>query len=223
MTNTTMNISDLRSAVDRNNIGLEMYQLVTELYPICRSITGNGVRETLRIIEKHIPLKIHNVPTGTPVFDWTVPREWNIYDAYVKNSRGERVIDFQSSNLHVLNYSVPIRKRMSSEELKAHLATLPNYPDWIPYRTSYYQENWGFCLSHRQYLELPEDEYEVCIDASLKDGHLTYGELLLPGKTKDEILLSCHVCHPSLADDNLSGVVLGCFLARHLEDLPRRF
>jgi len=223
MTNTTMNISDLRSAVDRNNIGLEMYQLVTELYPICRSITGNGVRETLRIIEKHIPLKIHNVPTGTPVFDWTVPREWNITDAYVKNSRGERVIDFQTSNLQVVNYSVPVKRRMSLAELRPRLFTLPDHPDWIPYRTSYYHETWGFCLSHNQLMELKDEEYEVCINSSLEPGFLTYGEYVLTGESLDEVLISCHICHPSLANDNLSGVALALFLAKYLNGAKRRY
>jgi len=208
---------------DLESLGQSMHALIAELYPICRSITGDGVRETLRRLQRFISLTVHEVPSGTQVFDWTVPREWNIRDAYVKNSRGERVIDFQKSNLHVLNYSVPIHKRMPLQELKAHLVTLPDHPDWIPYRTSYYKENWGFCLSHKQLLELSEDEYEVVIDSSLKDGHLTYGELLLPGETSDEILISCHVCHPSLANDNLSGLAVACILARHLSNLPRRF
>jgi aminopeptidase-like protein len=208
---------------DLEGLGHELHALIGELYPICRSITGDGVRETLQRLQCLIPLAIHEVPTGTPVFDWTVPREWNIRDAYVKNSRGERVIDFQKSNLHVVNYSVPIQKKMSLEDLKPHLFTLPDHPDWIPYRTSYYKEIWGFCLSHRQFLELPEDEYEVSIDASLKDGHLTYGELVLSGRTTDEILISCHVCHPSLANDNLSGLAVACYLASHLSQLPRRF
>jgi aminopeptidase-like protein len=208
---------------DLEVLGHELHALIGELYPICRSITGDGLRETLQRLQRFVPLTIHEVPTGTPVFDWTVPREWNIRDAYVKSSRGERVIDFKKSNLHVLNYSVPIHKKMSLEELKPHLFTLPDHPDWIPYRTSYYKENWGFCLSHRQFLELPEDEYEVSIEASLKDGHLTYGELVLLGHTTDEILVSCHVCHPSLANDNLSGAAVACFLASHLSQLPRRF
>src|SRR5713226_2699589 len=160
-----------------------MYQLITKLYPICRSITGDGFRKSLRIIKQNIPLDVHEVPTGTQVFDWTVPREWNIRDAYIKNSRGKRVVDFQKSNLHVVNYSVPIKKKISLVELKEHLFTLPERPDWIPYRTSYYRENWGFCLSHRQSLELTDDEYEVCIDSSLESGHLTYGEYYLPGRS----------------------------------------
>ena len=221
--NVAMNISDLRPYLNDNDVGLEMHQLVTELYPICRSITGNGVRETLRIIEKHIPLKVHNVPTGTQVFDWTVPKEWNIRDAYVKNLRGERVIDFRKSNLHVVNYSNPVRERMSLAELRPHLFTLPDHSDWIPYRTTYYNESWGFCLSHNQLAQLQDAEYEVCVDSSLEPGFLTYGEYVLPGQSADEVLISCHVCHPSLANDNLSGIVLAAFLAKHLSRVKRRY
>jgi aminopeptidase-like protein len=223
MTVTAIETSDFNSAVDQNDVGLEMYGLITKLYPICRSITGNGVRETLRIIEQHIPLKIHNVPTGTQVFDWTVPREWNISDAYVKNSRGDRVIDFRRSNLHVVNYSVPVKKRMSLADLRPHLFTLPDHPDWIPYRTSYYNEDWGFCLSHNQLMKLRDEEYEVCIDSSLEAGFLTYGEYFFVGETSDEVLVSCHVCHPSLANDNLSGIALALFLAKHLSSVKRRY
>jgi aminopeptidase-like protein len=211
------------ATADRSDIGLQMYQLITELFPICRSITGNGVRETLRILGKHIPLEIHNVPTGTEVFDWTVPKEWNINDAYIKNARGERVIDFQSSNLHVLNYSVPVKKRMSLGGLRSHLFTLPDHPDWIPYRTSYYSENWGFCLTHNQLMLLRNEEYEVCIDSSLEPGFLTYGECVVPGEIADEVLISCHICHPSLANDNLSGVVLALFLAQQLIQSRNRY
>jgi aminopeptidase-like protein len=206
-----------------SDIAEEMYRFVSRLYPICRSITGNGVRETLQIVQEHIPLTIQEVPSGTPVFDWTVPKEWNIRDAYIKNARGERVVDFQKSNLHVVSYSVPIRKKMSLEELKTHLFTLPEHPDWIPYRTSYYKESWGFCLSHKQFMELQDEEYEVCIDVSLEDGHLTYGESYLPGEISDEVLISCHVCHPSLCNDNLSGIALVTFLARYVCSLRRRY
>jgi aminopeptidase-like protein len=223
MTDPAINISDLGCPVDQPDIGLEMYRLITELYPICRSITGNGVRETLRIIGTYIPVEVHNVPTGTQVFDWTVPREWNITDAYVKNLRGDRVIDFRKSNLHVLNYSVPIKRSMSLAELRPHLFTLPDHPDWIPYRTSYYNENWGFCLSHKQLMELKDEEYDVCIDSSLEPGFLTYGDYFLPGESSDEVLVSCHVCHPSLANDNLSGVTLALFLAKHLSGIKRRY
>ena len=155
-----------KAGIEPAEVGAPMYGLIRELYPICRSITGNGVRETLRQVGEHIPLKVHEVPTGTQVFDWTVPKEWNIKDAYVKNSDGHKVIDFKQSNLHVLNYSTPIRKRMSLAELREHLFTLPDHPDWIPYKTSYYQERWGFCLSHNQLNGLREGSYEVVIDAS---------------------------------------------------------
>jgi aminopeptidase-like protein len=217
---------DNTTALDRVHLevlGHELHALVAELYPICRSITGNGLRETLRRLHRFVPLTMHEVATGTPVFDWTVPPEWNIQDAFVKNSRGERVIDFQKSNLHVVNYSVPVHQKMSLVELRPHLFSLPDHPDWIPYRTSYYKRSWGFCLSHRELLELPEDEYEVSIEAILKDGHLTYAEAYLPGDTTDEILVSSHACHPSLANDNLSGVAIACFLARHLSRLPHRY
>lgn len=215
--------SDSTSTLDQPDIGVEMYRLITELFPICRSITGDGVRETLRIIKSHIPLEIHNVPSGTKVFDWIVPREWNIRDAYVKDLRGQRVIDFRKSNLHVVNYSVPIKSHMSFAELRPHLFSIPDHPDWIPYRTSYYNENWGFCLSHHQLKELSDEEYEVCIDSSLEPGFLTYGEYFLAGKLSDEVLISCHVCHPSLANDNLSGIALALFLAKHLSAMRHRY
>jgi aminopeptidase-like protein len=207
----------------KSGIGKEMHRLIAELFPICRSITGDGVRETLRIVGGHVPLEIHEVPTGTQVFDWTIPKEWNINDAYIKNSRGDRIVDFRRSNLHVMSYSVPVRGRMSLEELKKHIYTLPEHPDWIPYRTSYYRERWGFCLSENQLTEMTDGEYEVCVDSTLEPGHLTYGESVIDGETKEEILLSCHVCHPSLCNDNLSGVALLAFLAKHLQPLSLRY
>ncbi len=203
-------------------VGQEMHRLISELYPICRSITGNGVRDTLRIIARYIPLVIHEVPTGTAVFDWTVPKEWNIKNAYVQNTQGERVIDFQKSNLHVVSYSTPVHRRISLNELKQHLFTLPEHPDWIPYRTSYYTEMWGFCLTHNQLAMLQEGEYEVCIDSTLEDGSLTYGELCVEGQTADEVLVSAHACHPSLCNDNLSGVAVATFLAKSLVQRPHR-
>lgn len=218
-----MNITNLNKTADMSKVGKEMYQLMSELYPICRSITGNGVRETLNILQEHIPLKIFNVPSGKEVFDWTVPKEWNIKDAYIKNSDGEKVVDFKKSNLHVLNYSIPVKKKISLRELKKHLFTLPDHPDWIPYRTSYYTENWGFCLAHKHYLELPDDEYEVVIESTLEDGFLTYGEFFIKGEKPDEILLSCHICHPSLCNDNLSGIALTTFLAKKLDNIPLRY
>ena len=214
-----MNITDLKREINLNDLSQEMYQFIAELYPICRSITGNGFRETMHLIENNIPLTIHEVPTGTQVFDWTVPKEWNIKDAYVKNSQGERVIDFNKSNLHVVNYSVPVNQKIPFKDLKEHLFTLPDYPEWIPYRTSYYKESWGFCLSHKQFLELKDEEYEVCIDSSLEEGYLTYGEYYLRGEKPDEVLISCHACHPSLCNDNLSGIALVTFLAKYLSQI----
>jgi aminopeptidase-like protein len=205
------------------SIGFTMHQFISELYPICRSITGDGLRATLKVIRKQIPLEIHEVPTGTQVFDWTVPKEWNIRDAYVKNSAGERVIDFRKSNLHVVNYSVPVRARMSLAELRPYLHSLPEHPEWIPYRTSYYKETWGFCLSYHQLISLQNDSYEVCVDSSLEAGHLSYGECYLRGRRDDEVLISCHACHPSLCNDNLSGIAVGVFLARALMAEPRDY
>jgi aminopeptidase-like protein len=213
----------MEAAPDAPDIGQDMYQLIAELYPICRSITGDGVRQSLGLIQKHIPLEIHEVPTGTQVFDWTVPKEWNIRDAYIKSPAGEKIVDFQQSNLHVLNYSVPVHRTVSLGELKAHLFSIPEQLDWIPYRTSYYRENWGFCIRHRLLEGLQEGEYEVYIDSSLEPGHLTYGEYSLPGQSDDEILISCHCCHPSLCNDNLSGMALTTFLAKTLQRLPRRY
>lgn len=206
---------DLNSR-DVGTIGAELYAFAEELYPICRSITGDGIRRTLAMIQKRIPLEVSEVPTGMPVFDWTIPKEWNIRDAYIKVPGGPRVVDFQKSNLHVLNYSAPVHEKMSLAELKPHLFTIPDKPDWIPYRTAYYQRNWGFCLSHNHLLKLEDREYEVCIDSTLEDGNLTYGEYCLPGRSADEVLISCHVCHPSLANDNLSGLTVATFLAEIL-------
>ena len=220
---TPIALSDIKAGIDPTDVGEAMYGLVRELYPICRSITGNGVRETLRRVGEHIPLKVHEVPTGTRVFDWTVPKEWNITDAYVKNSDGIKVIDFKRSNLHVLNYSTPIRKRMSLAELREHLHTLPDHPDWIPYKTSYYQERWGFCLSQNQLDSLKEGLYEVVVDSSLESGKLTYAECLVPGESSDEVLISCHICHPSICNDNLSGIALSAFLARSLRGRRLRY
>lgn len=204
-------------------LGDEMHEMISTLYPICRSITGNGVRESLKIMQEYLPIEIHEVPSGTAVFDWTVPKEWNIKDAFVKNVKGERVIDFQKHNLHVLNYSIPVSGSYSLEELKQHLYSLPGQPDLIPYRTSYYQENWGFCLSHNSLENLEEGSYEVCIDSSLEPGHLTYGEFVIPGTSKEEVLISCHICHPSLANDNLSGNAVAIFLARQLKQMQTRY
>jgi aminopeptidase-like protein len=203
--------------------GEELYKLIAELYPICRSITGDGVRRTLEIVDREIGggLEVAEVPTGTQVLDWTVPREWNVRDAWVADPAGRKLIDFQASNLHLVSYSVPVRATVSLAELKEHLFTLPDQPEWVPYRTSYYAERWGFCASQRLVDSLPEGDYEVCVDATLADGHLTYGERLVEGETQDEVLVSCHVCHPSLANDNLSGIAVASRLARLLAQGPR--
>jgi len=218
-----MSHSSVSPQRDPEIIGRELHRFAEELYPICRSITGEGIRRTLAMIQQRIPLRISEVPTGTPVFDWTVPKEWNIQDAYIKASDGSKVVDFSKCNLHVLNYSTPIRATISLGELRSHLFTIPEHPDWIPYRTSYYMENWGFCLSHNQMLALEDGEYEVSIDSNLADGHLTYGECYLPGRSTEEVLISCHVCHPSLANDNLSGLAVATALAKDLSHRDLRY
>jgi len=216
-------LKNLLKSLDLSKIGVEMYRLVSDLYPICRSITGNGVRETLKYIKKNISIDIHEVPSGTKVFDWTIPKEWNIKDAYVKDSKGNKVIDFQKSNLHILNYSIPVQKKIFLQELKEHLFTIPEHPEWIPYRTSYYNETWGFCLSQKDFEKLREDVYKVYIDSTLENGHLTFGEYYIKGQLEDEILISTHICHPSLCNDNLSGVTLTSLLATHLSDVDLRY
>lgn len=204
-------------------VGVAMHVFMADLFPVCRSIMGPGIRETLARIRERVPIVIHEVPSGTRVFDWTIPREWHIRDAYVANLHGERVVDFRQSNLHVMSYSIPIRKRISRAELFAHLHTDPAHPDWIPYRTSYYREDWGFCVSQHQADRLADTEYDVVIDASLIDGALAYGEIVIPGRRDDEVLLSTYLCHPSMCNDNLSGVVLTTFLAEWLAGEPREY
>ena len=203
--------------------GEQMYAMVEELFPICRSITGDGVRRTLDVIARHIPMTTYNVPTHTPVFDWTVPREWNIRDAWVRDPGGYKIIDFTAHNLHVVSYSAAVHQRLSLADLQPHLHSLPEQPDVIPYRTSYYHETWGFCLPHAQREQLPEGEYEVYIDATLSDGALTYGSCCLPGQTDDIVLISCHCCHPSLANDNLSGIAVATALANLMRQRQRRY
>lgn len=218
-----MELNDIQSLLGATKGGRELHELMAVLYPLCRSITGQGVRETLQHLQSQIPLEIREVASGTRVFDWTVPLEWNIQEAYLATIRGEKLIDFRANNLHVVSYSVPVKGRFSREELTGHLHSLPDHPDWIPYRTSYYKENWGFCLTHRQLAELTESEYDVCIDSSLQPGHLTYGETFLPGQISEEVLISCHVCHPSLCNDNLSGIAVATRLVQSLQHMPRRY
>jgi len=206
----------LRNGFDRAQAGWEMHDLMAELFPICRSITGNGVRSTLERLARDIPLERVEIPSGTQVLDWTVPREWNIRDAYIKDSSGHKIVSFKDSNLHVVSYSVPIHERLSLDQLRPHLHTDPEHPDWIPYRTTYFKEDWGFCLPHSRLEDLSSGEYEVRIDSTLEDGHLSMGECVIRGATDAEILISAHVCHPSMCNDNLSGVVVAACLAGHL-------
>ncbi len=203
--------------------GKRMHDLAKRLFPICRSITGDGVRETLNIIKESIPLSVHEVPSGTPAFDWTVPKEWNIKDAWVIDPRGKKIIEFKKNNLHVVGYSTPVDREMPLSELQEHLYSIPEQPDAIPYVTSYYQERWGFCLAHRERQSLEEGTYGVHIESELKDGSLSYGELIIPGATEKEIFLSTYVCHPSMANNELSGPVVATFLAQWIARAPRRY
>jgi aminopeptidase-like protein len=202
--------------------GPEMIKLIEVLFPILRSLTGEGVRETLAILSRQIPIEIHEVPSGSPALDWTVPREWNIREAWIRDPSGETIVDLRDSNLHVVGYSIPIRQKMSLAELDAQLHSIPEQPEWIPWRTSFYEENWGFCLPHSQREKLAEGEYEVCIDSTLEDGSLTYAELFLPGESDEELLISVHICHPSLVNDNLSGIAVATAVAEKLAAIPHR-
>ena len=217
-----MDMNEMSRTAPFGELGRSMFDFMADVFPICRSITGAGLRDTLSRIGEIVPLQLTEVPSGTQVFDWTVPREWNIADAWVADESGQRVIDFRSSNLHVINYSLPVARTLTLDELSPHLHTLPEHPTWVPYRTSYYAEDWGFCLSEDARKELAPGRYEAVIDATLADGSLTYGECVLPGSSSDEILISSHVCHPSLANDNLSGVAVAVFLAQVLTQVDRR-
>ena len=205
------------------SVGKEMYKLAGRLFPICRSITGNGVRETLGIIKESIPLKIHEVSSGTKVFDWTVPKEWNIKDAYVADEKGHKLINFKKNNLHVVGYSVPVNKTMALSELQEHLYSLPKQPEAIPHVTSYYKERWGFCIAHKDRKKLKNGKYKVSINSELKSGSLTYGELIIRGKSAKEVFLSTDVCHPSMANNELSGPAVTTFLAKWILEKPRRY
>ena len=205
-------------------IGQQMYDLAGRLFPICRSITGNGVRQTLQILQEYLPeLTLHEVPSGTPVFDWTVPKEWNIRDAYIENSRGERILDFRENNLHVMGYSTPVDAYVSLEELLSHVYVEETQPDAIPYVTSYYKERYGFCMTKKQRDGLPEDTYHIVIDSSLTEGSLTYGEYVLKGESEEEVLISTYVCHPSMANNELSGPVVSVFLANWLKQQKKQY
>jgi aminopeptidase-like protein len=203
--------------------GAEIHELMRELYPICRSLSGDGVRDTLAIVSRETPLELTEVPSGTEIFDWTVPREWNIRAAWLDGPDGQRVVDFADSNLHVLGYSVPVRRKVPLAQLREHLFTHATEPEWVPFRTSYYSENWGFCLSRSRLESLPDGDYDVNIDSTLEDGSITYGEALLEGESRDEILLTTYVCHPSLANDNLSGIALLAVIGKYLARMGLRY
>lgn len=203
--------------------GHAMLDLIRRLYPICRSITGNGNRQTLSILAERNAITMHEVPSGTPVFDWIIPPEWNIREAWIKGPGKTILVDFKDHNLHVAGYSIPVHQTLSREDLLPHLHSLPDQPDRIPYRTSYYQAAWAFCITDQLRQSLPDGNYEVFIDADLKPGSLTYGEAVLPGTTEAEFLFSTHICHPSLANDNLSGIAVADQLIRLLHAVRRRY
>lgn len=202
--------------------GADMHALMTDLFPICRSLTGPGFRETLEVLSRYVPIELNAVPSGTRCFDWTVPDEWSIRDAYLEDANGKRHAEFAENNLHVVGYSEPIDRRVGWDELNDHLHSLPEQPSAIPYVTSYYARTWGFCVSEEQRRRMPAGEYRVVVDSTLEPGVLNYGELLIPGESDEEILLSTYLCHPSMANNELSGPVLATFLARHILDLPQR-
>lgn len=208
---------------DKHKIGNDLYSLLVKLFPICRSITGDGVRRTLQVLKDHIPIRIKEEPTGKKVLDWTIPKEWNIRNAFIEDEHGNKIVDFRRNNLHVVGYSIPIDIWLSLSELQSHLYSLEEQPDAIPYVTSYYKEHWGFCISHNERGKLKEGKYHVVIDSELKDGNLTYGEYIIPGKTEQEVFISTYICHPSMANNELSGPVVTTFLAKWLASGPRRY
>lgn len=204
-------------------LGESMHNLLLTLFPLCRSITGIGLRKTLDIIKKQIPITIHEVPSGTIIFDWIIPNEWNIREAYIEDKNGNRIVDFKDNNLHIVGYSIPVDFWISLAQLQDHLHSLESQPDAIPYITSYYKEYWGFCLSHNKRLEMKDQNYHVYIDSDIKPGSLTYGELIIPGKTEKEIFLSTYICHPSMANNELSGPVVTTFITKWIASKPRKY
>jgi aminopeptidase-like protein len=217
-----MILEPLQSPGTARSIAAEAQALVRQMYPLCRSLTGNGVRATLDLIEDWVPLQRLEIPTGTALFDWEVPREWNIRDAYIADASGRRVVDFHSHNLHVVNYSCPVRTTLTLDELQPHLHSLPDQPDRIPYRTTYWREQWGFCLRHRDRERLAPGSYEVVVDSTLAPGSMTLAEVAIPGSGAEEAIVYTHTCHPSLANDNLTGIVVAAALARAMQgETPR--
>lgn len=211
------------TAGEVSRTGAEIYTLIEDLFPLRRSLTGDGVRQTLDVIEQHIPLVRTEVPTGTTVFDWTLPKEWNVREAWIREPNGRRIVDIDNSSLHVLGYSTPVHEQLELSELREHLFSLPDQPELIPFRNSYYEESWGFCLPHDQLVGLAEGEYEVLIDSTLEDGFVTCAECVLPGLSSDEVLITTNICHPALANDNLSGIGVATALAKYLGDFPLRY
>jgi aminopeptidase-like protein len=200
-----------------------MYSLAKKLFPICRSLTGDGVRLTLNILKDECPeMKIFEIPSGTQVFDWTIPKEWNIREAFIEDSQGNRVVDFQANNLHVVGYSTPVDKVVTLDELQTYLYSLEEQPDWIPYVTSYYNERFGFCLSHSQRMSLKDDSYRIFIDSDLMNGSLTYGEVILEGEFKKEVFFSTYICHPSMANNELSGPCVQSELIKYVSQMKNR-
>ena len=199
------------------------WRLVEDLFPLHRAVTGPGVRATLARVAQEIPIEVHEVPTGTPVLDWTVPDEWSVREAWIEGPDGRRFADISHSNLHLMSYSRPVRGRFSRAELDAHLHSIPDRPHAVPFKAALFGSSWAFCIAHEDRMALVEGDYEVCVDSTLAPGSLTYGELVLPGQTTDEVLLSTHICHPSLANDNLSGIAVLTELARRLANRSRLF
>jgi aminopeptidase-like protein len=217
-----MILQRLQAEAAAEQVAAEVQRLMQAMYPLCRSITGDGVRRTLDLVEGFVPLQRTEVPSGTAVYDWEVPNEWNIRDAHVSDAANRRVVDFREHNLHVVSYSIPVERTMSLAELEPHLHSLPEHPDWIPYRTSYYREQWGFCVRHRDREQWGPGPYRVVIDSALAPGHLTYAEAVIPGTTTGEAIVYTHICHPSLANDNLTGIAVAAALARELRaEAPR--
>ena len=207
---------------DLHALGETMHSAMSRLYPICRSITGDGVRATLDVLAESLDIERRGIPSGTQAFDWTVPDEWNVRDAYIADRQGRRVVDFRRHNLHLVGYSAPVHARMTLSELRPHLHTLPDRPEWVPYRTTYYHRDWGFCLSETQLRSMDEGPYEVVVDTTIEPGELTYGELVVPGDSSEEVVVSAHLCHPSLANDNLAGIAVAAEVARTLTSLDSR-
>ena len=209
-------------AFDKDAVGNAMHALMQRMYPICRSITGEGLRSTLEILKEELPLECHHVASGTRTYDWTINDEWNVRDAYIADKDGRRVVDFREHNLHLVGYSIPVQATMTLEQLRPHLHTLPAHPEWIPFRTSFYSRTWGFCLSHKQLESMDEGPYEVVIDTTISRGAMNYGEVFFPGESREEVMFTAHVCHPSMANDNLTGIAVASELARTVQSLPRR-